>query len=79
MINRGKRIPEAFLWQLLRDFAKTAEHMSKVRFPEATDVGNHPYVLHLDLKDENGKKSFIEHQRVPTKIALSLVGKPSGC
>lgn len=54
--GRGQRIPEAFLWQLLRDFASTIEHMSKIRFDGAASVGKHPFVLHLDFKDENSKR-----------------------
>ena len=54
------RIPEPFIWQLLRDMARTVEHMSKIRFDGFENLGKHPFVLHLDLKDENSKRREFE-------------------
>lgn len=51
-----ERLPESFIWQAFDDFAQACYHMYTVRFdgkgPKAD--GEH-FVLHLDLKHENGR------------------------
>lgn len=68
------RVPEAFIWQAFLEFARVAVHMSNIRFPESVaPVGENPFILHLDLKHDNGKLSL------PTKLDwLMLVQFYSG-
>ncbi len=55
VVRARERIPEAFIWQAFHDFAKTAHHMRTVHFDErVAPPGRDHYVLHLDLKHENG-------------------------
>jgi hypothetical protein len=55
VVRARERIPEAFLWQAFHDFAKAAHHMRTVHFDErVAPLGKDHYVLHLDLKHENG-------------------------
>jgi hypothetical protein len=58
-----ERIPEAFIWQAFHDLALAAYHMSTVRFDDVSNPGRDPYVLHLDLKHENGEYSLLHVRR----------------
>lgn len=59
-MNCRMRIPEEFLWQAFHDFAGAYYHMAtfrleslSIRDPRARDATDH-YILHLDLKHDNG-------------------------
>ncbi len=58
--GRGRRVPEAFVWQAFRDLAHAAHHMSTLRFDRDAGTKHRggpgdTFVLHLDLKHENGE------------------------
>ncbi|KEF51845.1 serine/threonine protein kinase, partial [Exophiala aquamarina CBS 119918] len=53
-MDKGLRLPEAFIWQAFNEFAKVAVHMSCARFHKSVaPKGENPFVLHLDLKHDN--------------------------
>ncbi|EXJ63830.1 serine/threonine protein kinase [Cladophialophora yegresii CBS 114405] len=59
--GRSVHIPEDFIWQAFNDFATAYHHMHFFRLKSlgakgrGADVANGHFVLHLDLKDTNGK------------------------
>lgn len=73
-----ERIPEEFIWQAFNDLALAAYHMSTVRFDDVSNPGRDPYVLHLDLKHENGEYFLLDMKRGVLMRLLVLLGDAPG-